>query len=158
MLFAGLGFLNADTAYQETADALYSVSIPLGLVLYGIAAPLAEELLFRGIIFQEAKKVWKPLYAAMISAGLFGMYHGNGVQMVYGFCMGMILGFAYHQTHKFSLSVIIHGVVNVMVFLASNLELITGSTLQLVAGTILTAVGIFAFWKMNKEYLRKESV
>ncbi len=158
MLFAGLGFLTADTAYQETAEALYSVSIPLGLVLYGIAAPLAEELLFRGIIYQEAKRVWKPLYAVMISAGLFGMYHGNGVQMVYGFCMGMILGFAYHQTHKFSLPVIIHGVVNVMVFLSSNLGLITGGTFQLIAGIALTVVGAIVFWKMNTEYLKKEKV
>ena len=157
MLFSGLGVLNMDTGYQEAAESLYSVGIPLGLVLYGIAAPLAEELLFRGIILQEVKAFWKPLYAILVSAVFFGVYHGNGVQLVYGFCMGMILGCAYHNSEKFILPVVIHGIVNVIIFLASNYGWITGSMVQLVIGAILTAAGIFIFWKINKDLLVKEN-
>ena len=150
MLMAGLGLLTADTAYQEAGEALYSVSIPLGLVLYGVAAPLAEEILFRGIIFQVVKNVWKPMYADLISAAFFGVYHGNGVQMIYGFCMGAILGCAYQQTQKFILPVSLHSIVNIIVFLASKFGWITGSTLQLVVGILLTFSGGLVFWKNNK--------
>ncbi len=157
MLFAGLGFLTMDTRYQEAAESLYAVSIPLGLILYGIAAPLAEELLFRGIIMQEVKAFWKPLYAILVSAAFFGVYHGNGVQLVYGLCMGMILGGAYHNAEKFVLPVIMHGIVNVIIFMASNYGWITGGTVQLVIGAILTAAGGLVFWKMNKGLFAKEN-
>lgn len=155
MLFAGLGFLSADTAYKEAADALYSVGVPLGLVLYGIAAPLAEELLFRGIIFQEVKTLWKPKHAVLISAAFFGVYHGNGVQMVYGFCLGTVLAYAYHYSEKFALPVIIHSIVNIIIFLASNYGWISGSVVQLVIGAMLTAASVLVFFKMNKAYQQK---
>ena len=157
MLFAGLGILAADTAYQEAADSLYSVGLPLGLVLYGIAAPLAEELLFRGIIFQEIKALWKPKHAVLISAAFFGVYHGNGVQMVYGFCLGAVLAYAYHYSQKFALPVIIHSMVNIIIFLASNYGWISGSVVQLVIGAVLTVASVFSFMKIIKSYSQKDS-
>lgn len=150
MLFAGLGILSADTAYQEAADSLYSVGIPLGLVLYGIAAPLAEELLFRGIIFQEVRSFWKPLHAALISAAFFGVYHGNGVQIVYGFCLGTILAYAYHYSRKFILPVLIHSIVNILVFLASNYGWLSGGVAQTVIGAVLTVAGVLVFLRVIK--------
>lgn len=156
MLFAGLGILTADTAYQEAADSLYSVGVPLGLVLYGIAAPLAEELLFRGIIFQEVKSLWKPKHAVLISAAFFGVYHGNGVQMVYGFCLGAVLAYAYHYSRKFALPVMIHSIVNIIIFQASNYGWISGSAVQLVIGAVLTAVAVLVFFRVNKVHQNLE--
>ena len=150
MLFAGLGFMEVDSAYQAAAESLYSVGIPFGLVLYGIAAPLTEELLFRGVIYQEARNFWKPMHAALISAAFFGVYHGNGVQMVYGFCLGVILGYAYHYSKKFVLPVLIHSIVNVFVYLASECGWLSGGIVQTIVGAVLTVAAVLVFFRINK--------
>ena len=152
MLFASAGFMNMSEGYQEAADSLYAVSIPLGILLYGVCSPLAEELLFRGIIFNEVKKFMVPFGACLLSACLFGVYHGNSIQIIYGFCMGMILSYAYHYSDRFTVPVVIHGVVNVCVFLTSNFGLLQANTTQLVLGLVLTVLSIAAFFLLLKRY------
>lgn len=120
ILFWKLGFLSLDSGYQEVSQSLYRVSIPMGIILYGIAAPLAEEMLFRGILFQDFKTYLKPVYAAAASAIIFGLYHGNVVQAVYGFCMGFVFAYAYEDTESFMTPLLMHGIVNIVVFCVSS--------------------------------------
>ncbi|MFR4579612.1 MAG: lysostaphin resistance A-like protein [Clostridium fessum] len=46
----------------------------------GIAAPLSEELLFRGIIFERLRMALPFFWAALGSAAFFGLVHGNWAQ------------------------------------------------------------------------------
>ncbi len=57
-----------------------------------IAAPIAEELLFRGLILRGFMPFGKK-FAIFASAALFGLYHGNLVQTPFAFIVGLILGF-----------------------------------------------------------------
>ncbi len=157
MVFAATGLLGMSEGYQETAKSLYAVSIPFGILLYGIFTPLAEELLFRGIIFNEVKKSMVPFGAALLSASLFGVYHGNSIQMFYSFCVGIILAYGYQYSERFLVPVVIHGAVNICVFLASNYELFQANTIQLILGLILTALSVVWFYILKKHYESKET-
>ncbi len=79
---------------------------PLQLIYTLILGPVAEELIFRGAIFQVLRKYGR-VFAIMSSAVLFGIYHGNLPQGIFAFTMGIL--FAY-ITAEYSIywSMLIH--------------------------------------------------
>lgn len=71
----------------------------LGMFLYiGIAAPITEELLFRGLLLRSIAPHNKKL-AVIGSAILFGLYHGNPIQTPYAILVGLVLGYVALEYH-----------------------------------------------------------
>lgn len=58
----------------------------------GLLAPVAEEILFRGLILRSLEPYGKKL-AIFVSALLFGIFHGNIVQSPFAFAVGLVLGY-----------------------------------------------------------------
>jgi len=156
MLFVAIGWISINPAYLEAASKMYAVSIPLGILLYGVVSPIVEEVLFRGMVFAEAKTFMKPFTAVLISSGLFGLYHGNTVQLFYSFLIGMVLAQAYRYSGRFLLPVVMHGAVNTLVFLATNFALFRENTVQLVLGIVLTIAGVILFFAFRSYYDKRE--
>ncbi len=124
IVFAAVGLLG-DPNYQEVADRLYYISLPLGLLLYGIIAPLAEELVFRGILYRRNVRYMEDKNAILISSLLFALYHQNQIQGIYAFVLGYILAKAYSKSGNFLVPLVLHGVVNIIVFLLSEFGFFT---------------------------------
>ncbi|MCD8068802.1 MAG: HAD hydrolase-like protein, partial [Lachnospiraceae bacterium] len=142
MFFIGTGRLRVRRSYKEAAANLYAVGIPLGIILYGFFSSTVEEFLFRGIILLQMDRYMKPNTALLLSALLFGVYHGNLVQGIYAFAIGAVLGMAYRDSGSFVLIAAIHGLVNVIVFLMSNLGLFPTGTAGITSGAVLIAMGV----------------
>ena len=104
------------TDYQSVAQVQYSVSWMEGMMIYGMIMPIAEELLFRGVVFTRIRKYWKSLIAIPASALLFGFYHGNIEQALYGFLMGCMMAYFFWLSNDLLESVILHSAANVIVF------------------------------------------
>lgn len=56
LLFDLTGIIDNSAAYQAVAAGQLSASLAVGLICYGIISPLAEELVFRGIVYNELKR------------------------------------------------------------------------------------------------------
>jgi membrane protease YdiL (CAAX protease family) len=82
-----------------------------------IAAPILEELIFRGIILDGLLKQYSPVKSILISSLLFGLVHLNPWQFVTGFIIGIFSGWVYYETRSLTLSVIIHATANLSGFL-----------------------------------------
>ena len=81
-------------SYEDVAESLSSGSIAMQVIAVGIAAPIVEELLFRGILINRMK--WLPVWAAVvIQALLFSAVHMNWFQSLYAFLAGILLGLVY---------------------------------------------------------------
>ena len=65
LLFSRIGMLANSQTYQEVAQAQYAAALPIGLICFGIITPIAEELLFRGIIYACLRRYMK-LFSAML--------------------------------------------------------------------------------------------
>ena len=100
-------------AYQEAVQILYAPGV-LKLILYtGIFIPIVEELLFRGLAFRLLRK-WMPFVWAMIlSALVFGIYHGNLVQFVYATICGLYLAYLCETFGSVLASILAHMVMNI---------------------------------------------
>lgn len=84
----------------------------LSFIMMIIAAPVLEELIFRGIILDGLLKKYTPLAAILISSFLFGMVHLNPWQFITGFLLGAFSGWVYWNTRSLLPSIIIHATAN----------------------------------------------
>ena len=82
-----------------------------------IAAPLLEELIFRGVMLDGLLKRYSPVKAILVSSILFGFVHLNPWQFVGAFLIGVFIGWIYYHTRSLSLAIIIHAVNNFVSFL-----------------------------------------
>lgn len=116
MLFFLLGITQSSQAFKETANAQFGVAFFIGLILYGLISPLAEEAVFRGLIYNRMKRCFHMPVAMIVSALLFGCYHGNAVQAVYGSILGLLMAYTYEKYNSFRAPVLYHAVANVGIF------------------------------------------
>ncbi|MCD7751113.1 MAG: HAD hydrolase-like protein [Lachnospiraceae bacterium] len=151
MFFIGTGFLEVSSSYQETAANLYSVGIPLGIILYGFFSSTVEEFLFRGIVLVQMERYMKSNSAILLASLLFGVYHGNLIQGIYAFTIGAVLCMAYRDSGNFILIAAIHGVVNVIVFLMSSFGLFPTGTAGITAGAVMIAMGVICLDMVMKK-------
>ncbi len=95
ILFEIGGITDKAEAYKILIEDPYSANIIVGILCTCIVIPIAEELVFRGIMFNELKKLYKLQYAILMSALLFGLINPDSVQGVYGFVMGCLAAYSY---------------------------------------------------------------
>lgn len=120
ILFALLQFTGSSKTYEQVAGQQFSFPVWAGIVLYGMVSPIAEEIVFRGIVYNRLRRQYS-LGAALIGSGmLFGLYHGNIVQGVYGFLLGVLIAVMYEKYGSFLVPVIIHGAANIGVYVVTS--------------------------------------
>ncbi len=81
------------------------------VIFTAILAPVAEELMFRGVILRRLSSV-SQTFAIFVSAAIFGLMHGNLLQTILGFVMGIILGYAAVKTGSLILPIAGHIFIN----------------------------------------------
>lgn len=173
ILLSLTGLVQNSSAYQDVAQRQYDVTFGVGLFLYTVVSPLAEEIVFRGVVYNRMRRYfqdaagtgegtvrsqdaaragkdgvqrWKAAgageaagqrsdtagtgatqgadpaaVAAILASGvLFGIYHGNLVQGIYGCCMGILMAYLYERSHTFRIPVLFHGAANCVVYLMAQ--------------------------------------
>ncbi len=116
-LIFNLTHIVEDPSYQEAADGLFSASPSLSVlvVLYGLVTPIAEEILFRylayGFLF---KKTGRAFLSIFITSVIFGIYHLNPVQMLYGFLMGLVITYGYSKGRNILIPILAHSAANIV--------------------------------------------
>ena len=85
----------------------------LGMAIFAaVAAPVFEELTFRGVIYSGIRKSGSAMQAIVWSAVLFGLFHMNVNQMFYAAALGVFFGALREVTGSVLPSVICHVSVN----------------------------------------------
>lgn len=113
-LFTVTGFIEKSQQYQDVAQNQYDVVLGVGLLLYGVVSPFVEEVIFRGFLYGRMRVYMKKTGAILLSALLFGVYHGNLVQGIYGFIMGLLFTIVYEKYKNFYLAVMMHSIANLV--------------------------------------------
>lgn len=106
------------------------------LFIVAVWAPLAEEIVFRAMIFRTLRKGFAFWPAAILSGVVFGMYHMNLVQGVYASLLGVLLAYIYEKTNSLLGVYIFHLSFNLMNYGISFIQQHAGIP-QLLQGFIL---------------------
>lgn len=86
--------------------------IALAFVAVVVAAPLAEELVFRGLLHRLASHLWGPWPAAILSALIFGLLHGEPWYLFGLIGIGLVLALVYEATGSVLACWVTHAVHN----------------------------------------------
>lgn len=93
---------------NETQEALLASEMMLQIAGLGFLIPVAEELVFRGLVYNRMKEVFSVRISILLSALLFAVYHGNPIQMIFAFPMALALAAVYEYGKWFLFPVLFH--------------------------------------------------
>ncbi len=98
---------------QEAAIITYATSEDLWmkLLVMVVLAPVLEEVVFRKMLIDRMHPYGQRL-AVLVSAAMFGLFHGNLTQFFYAFGLGLVFGYVYIRTGSLKGSIALHMLVN----------------------------------------------
>ena len=103
---------------EDIAEAFGS--LPFQIFLVAIAAPISEEIFFRGMMFGGMRRRMPMLAAAFLSAAVFGLLHAfTGLSAVPPLiAFGFILAVLYEKTGSIVPGILLHMLNNSVALLA----------------------------------------
>lgn len=92
-----------------------------GIVSLALVGPVVEELVFREAILGHMLRGGVDKWSAIVlSALLFGLVHGNPIQIPFAIAVGIVFGLIYYRMRNVVLTSIIHVVNNSIAVLEMN--------------------------------------
>lgn len=153
IFFTRAGLSEYSKTYESIHEMQYGVEFAAGLILYGIVSPLAEETVFRGLLYNRMKQCFQVPIALILSSLFFGLYHGNLVQAVYGTILGILIAYVYEKYHNFAAPVLFHAVANISIFTISYGDGFRDVSREVSLGImalLFSAAGIL-LWRIKKK-------
>ncbi len=138
---AGLAFYSE--AYQETSAILYAAKFSVQIICLGILIPISEEMVFRGLIFQRCRRISMFRTAMLYSAAFFAVSHGNMVQILYSFVLGLFLAYMYETFSSMAAPICLHITVNMTSLLLTKADGFTWMFASPVRLGVFTIGGVF---------------
>lgn len=139
--------------YEELMKSIGFANVTPLLALYSILiAPISEELIFRGVTMKYAKNAMPFFAANMFQAFLFGAFHGNVIQGVYAFIVGLFCGYVCYKGGSIYLSILFHMLFNLWGTFTPEFLSYSGSSIVIhlaifAAAVCVAAAGIFLYRK-----------
>lgn len=142
-LFSKMGLPDTSTDYSFTWNSWYNVFTFLSVA---IVAPIFEELIFRGMIYNQMTK-YNKMFAIVMTSALFGLLHLNLSQSIPAFFISLVLCYMYEKTQSLSVTILGHATNN---FLVSLVGYFNGFIIIVV---LLILYGIYSVIKYAKDIL-----
>lgn len=119
-------------------------------------APIVEELVFRGVIFEGCKQGFGVFWGNIIQALCFGVFHGNIVQFIYAFVLGIMLGYIMSQRHNIFETIFVHIIINcagifVVPIIASYLAYAVGPMIAFIIIFALACTGCTVWFLVQRK-------
>ena len=96
---------------------LSPLPIIVQIISSGIAGPILEELIFRGIVYNKLKTFNKKMSAIILTSLIFGIIHGNVINMIYAFGVSFMFIYLYEKYKTLKAPIIMHISLNTTVIL-----------------------------------------
>ena len=153
------GIEELDSVYQSVEQSFF-VKIPLieQVLILGILGPIAEELVFRALVFRRLHDYMKLRWAVIISAAMFGLTHGNLVQGLFAGVLGIVLALIYVDTGRLIVPILGHMANNLFSVFTNQLGIPDGVYLILLIASALAACILtwYLFFEKRSSGLARE--
>lgn len=149
---------------KESVGAFQKGNIFLMLIAVGLCAPIIEELLFRGLIYNAIKKIIKTLTckqtkatkyftvitAAVVTSFLFGIYHGNILQAIYSGVLSLFMVYVYEKSSSIIASVIVHSLFNLSGISATIMSVFFGKFETLIISIVIVCLSVTMIYIVSR--------
>ena len=147
--------------YSEMMESIMSgQNFILEILLTGILVPIIEEIMYRGLVFDQLRKNLPLSLALIFQALIFGLIHLNMVQGTYAFMIGILLGVALIRSRSIILPIAIHMGTNLSGVILSKFQNEIGNTAEMImriSSYVLAPVCIVLIFiiTINKPHITK---
>jgi membrane protease YdiL (CAAX protease family) len=117
-------------------ELINSSDILLNILLISIIGPIFEEVIFRKFLIDRTIK-YGARVSIILSAVIFGFFHGNLNQFFYAFLIGGFFAYVYIRTGNILYSIALHIITNVMGSIVSLF--VASSTTAIMQGSYATS-------------------
>ncbi len=155
------GLYQVSDGYDEVAMVFYQGKLFLELICLGVLTPILEELIFRGLMYNQLLETMSKKMAVLLAALLFGAYHGNMLQMIYAFCLGLLMIYVYERFHTLLAPILFHIGANVLGIVLTETSALSflystaaGMYLSVIAASLLV---IGAVWLIEERQRQLEA-
>ena len=131
------GIFHTDIS-NPVQNLINSSDIWLNLILISIIGPIFEEIFFRKLLVDRTIK-YGARVSIILSAVIFGFFHGNLSQFFYAFLLGGFFAYVYIKTGKIIYTIILHIIVNLM---GSVVSLFVAESAQALLSNTFTATNL----------------
>lgn len=119
------------------------------LISTGLIGPIVEELMFRGIVYNELKLKVSVMKAILLTTFFFAIFHFNILQMIYTFAVGFLFIFFYEKYKDIKAPIIFHMTLNItttlfLTILTKNIFVLNYSIFM------ISLVSLFIVFKYTK--------
>ena len=152
----GVDFILYSTGYEVTSfdyetknDAATVLTDVISSV---IAAPIAEEMFFRGVVLKQTSRV-SARFGIIFSAVMFGLMHGNPYQFVMATVIGLYFGYITVKTDSLIPSIVCHIAINGMMSVSDVIGLLgeeIGNISFFAVYAVEILLGILGVWLYKK--------
>ena len=132
--------IETSAGFQSANQAFFAGGVVFELLGSCLVIPIAEELLFRGLVYKRLKLYFGVTPALIGSALIFGIMHVNLVQFLYAAVIGLFLAFVLEKTGKLSMAVFGHIAANLAAVLRTETGWLDFSFYPTVKGILFTVV------------------
>ena len=99
--------------FEDAGQTFYQADFVIQIICLGVITPIAEELMFRGIVYNRLIFMAGAKRSLWLSAILFGFFHGNMIQGIYGFIIGYLLAYVYEKYGSLKAPILLHITMNI---------------------------------------------
>ena len=141
-------------SYEEVSETLYSGNIWIRIAGVAFFGPAVEELVMRGLLYQRFRTMMRPMAAILWSSLAFGIFHGNIVQGVYAFLVGLFFAWLMEHSQRILVPMVGHMAANLFVLLLEDgnlLEVIYGSVPMFLTITMVSGMVFLCCFRIIKE-------
>lgn len=152
----GVDFILYSTGYEVTSfdyetknDA---ATVLIDVISSVIAAPIAEEMFFRGVVLKQTSRV-SARFGIIFSAVMFGLMHGNPYQFVMATVIGLYFGYITVKTDSLIPSIVCHIAINGMMSVSDVVGLLgeeIGNISFFAVYAVEILLGILGIWLYKK--------
>lgn len=107
-----LDLVGVDAAPQTAAQAIALVEPWVAVLSIVVLAPIAEEVFFRGVVFNALLREGGRRWAYLGSSALFAIIHFEPVAMLPLFLLGLALAWVYQRSANLLAPIVMHATVN----------------------------------------------
>lgn len=130
-------------SYEEVSETLYSGNVWVRIAAVAFFGPAVEELVMRGLLYQRLRTMMRPAAAILWSSLAFGIFHGNIVQGVYAFLVGLFFAWLMEHSQRILVPMVGHIAANLFVLLLEDcdlLEVVYGSVPMFLTATMVSGI------------------
>ncbi len=140
------GLPEYSSRFQDANAAIASANVILQFLTAVLLAPALEELLVRGVLYGRLRTFLSVRPAMVCSALLFGIMHGNLVQGIHAFVLGLYFAWIMERFDDIRVPILCHMAANLIALIgisvSNNMEYVFA--LLLCAACVVRAVQILS--------------